>query len=150
MDLGIADRVALVVGGGRGIGRAVALALAREGADVAVLSRTAAELESTALAVRAMGRRALALPLDATDLAALDKGLDELRRVLGPPTLVVLGAAALYEQAAALHPGNADLATGLARMRLRQSRVDEARRAAAARTWDCPERPSPPIIYRLH
>lgn len=97
MDLGLAGKIALVVGGGRGIGRAVAVALAREGADVAVLSRTATELEETAGEIRALGRRALALPLDATDLAALDAGLAKLRAELGEPTLLILGAAALYQ-----------------------------------------------------
>lgn len=97
MDLELTGRVALLVGGGRGIGRACSLALAREGADVAVLSRTRIELEDTCAHVRALGRRALALPLDATDRAGLDLGLARLRQELGPPTLVVLGAAALYQ-----------------------------------------------------
>lgn len=96
MDLGIAGRVALVVGGGRGIGRAVAQALAREGAEIAVLSRTEAELLQTAEAVRALGRKALVLAVDATDLAAVDAALEQMRAELGPPTLLVLGAAALY------------------------------------------------------
>lgn len=99
MDLGIAGRVALVVGGGRGIGRAVARSLAREGADVAVLSRTETELNSCVSELRALGRRALALPCDVTDLPRLDDALARLHAELGPPTLVVLGAAALYKPA---------------------------------------------------
>lgn len=97
MDLALSGRIALVVGGGRGIGRACALALAREGADVAVLSRTRAELDETCARILAQGRRSIALALDATDRAAVDRGLTELRTTLGPPTLLVLGAAALYE-----------------------------------------------------
>jgi NAD(P)-dependent dehydrogenase (short-subunit alcohol dehydrogenase family) len=96
MDLGIADKVALVVGGGRGIGRAVALTLAREGAHVAVLSRTPAELEETARAISALGRKSLACAADATDAKAVDAALASVRRALGPPTLLILGAAALY------------------------------------------------------
>ena len=97
MELGLGDRVALVVGGGRGLGRACALALAREGAHVALMSRTPVELEAVCAEVQGLGRRALALPLDVTDLGALDAALVRLRTDLGPPTLVVLGAAALYQ-----------------------------------------------------
>ena len=58
----LSGRTALVTGGGRGIGRAIALALGAAGADVAVAARSAAELEETCAAVRAQGPAILLPP----------------------------------------------------------------------------------------
>lgn len=65
-------KVALVTGAGRGIGRAISLALAAAGADLAVASRTAGDLEALAHDIRSMGRRAAVLACDLTDRDALD------------------------------------------------------------------------------
>jgi NAD(P)-dependent dehydrogenase (short-subunit alcohol dehydrogenase family) len=62
----IAGKVAVVSGIGPGLGRAVALALAREGADLALAARSASFLERVAAEVEALGRRALAVPTDVT------------------------------------------------------------------------------------
>jgi NAD(P)-dependent dehydrogenase (short-subunit alcohol dehydrogenase family) len=60
------DRVAIVTGGGTGIGKAIALEFARAGADVVVASRNLENLEKTAAEVRALGRRSAAIATDVT------------------------------------------------------------------------------------
>ncbi len=66
------DRVALITGAGRGIGRAIALAYAREGAKVALASRTPTELEETAESVRERGAEACVIRADVTDQAQVE------------------------------------------------------------------------------
>ena len=81
----LANKVAVVTGAGRGIGRAVALAYARMGADVACVSRTEENSAKAAAEVEALGRRAWAVSVDVSDTAAVDaaagKILDDAGRV---------------------------------------------------------------------
>ncbi len=63
-EFSVEGKVAIVTGGGRGIGKAIALTLAEAGADVTVAARTVEQIEETAEEIRKMGRKALAIPTD--------------------------------------------------------------------------------------
>jgi NAD(P)-dependent dehydrogenase (short-subunit alcohol dehydrogenase family) len=67
------DKVVMVAGVGLGMGRSIALASAREGADVVLASRTASRLDEVAKEVAALGRRALSVPCDLTDPATAEQ-----------------------------------------------------------------------------
>jgi NAD(P)-dependent dehydrogenase (short-subunit alcohol dehydrogenase family) len=71
-DQQLAGKIAVVTGGGRGIGRSIALYLAGAGADIALCSRTSNEIDAVAAEIRALGRRALALPVDVADWAQVE------------------------------------------------------------------------------
>ena len=73
MDLGLQDKHAIVTGGSRGIGKAIARELAREGADVAIVARNEADLEATAREVAAeTNRRIVPLAADVTSKEQVD------------------------------------------------------------------------------
>jgi peroxisomal 2,4-dienoyl-CoA reductase len=86
-------RAALVTGGGTGICRGIARALAAHGADVALLSRSAAHLEPAAAELAALGVRTLALPADVRDPAAVDAAVRTAADTFGRLDIVVNGAA---------------------------------------------------------
>ena len=85
-------QVAVVTGAGKGIGRAIAIGLAEAGADVALASRTQTDLDAVAEEIRALGRRALPLATDATDMAALERLADQTISKLGKLTIWVNNA----------------------------------------------------------
>jgi NAD(P)-dependent dehydrogenase (short-subunit alcohol dehydrogenase family) len=87
-----AQPVALVTGAGRGIGREIALALAREGCAVAVAARSADQVQSAAAAVGAAGARSLALVLDVTDERAVAQAIAAIAAELGPVDVLVNNA----------------------------------------------------------
>lgn len=86
-------QVAIVTGGGRGIGRAIAEGLARAGAAVTVLARSEDELAETVRLIESSGGRAIAVVADVTDERAVQTAVERAERELGPVDLLVNNAA---------------------------------------------------------
>ena len=82
----------MVTGAGRGIGRAIALKFADEGADVVVVSRTAENSEKVAAEIRALGRRAWALAVDVADGAAVTAAAEKILADTGKVDILVNNA----------------------------------------------------------
>lgn len=92
----LAGKVAIVTGAGRGIGRAIALDLAREGCHVVITSRTQTDLESVAAEITALGVRALPLPLDLALAASIETLVARTVADFGTIDILVNNAAVLY------------------------------------------------------
>ncbi|MET2010013.1 SDR family oxidoreductase [Microbacterium chocolatum] len=89
----VSDRLALVTGSSRGLGRSLALALARAGARVVVHGRDAAAVERTRADAAALsGRAAHAVAFDVTDAAAVERGIGALIEEVGTPDILVNNA----------------------------------------------------------
>ncbi|MGD9496597.1 MAG: glucose 1-dehydrogenase [Armatimonadota bacterium] len=92
-DFRLDDRVALVTGGGRGIGRALAMGLAEAGADIALTARSKEQLLRTADEIAdATGRRAVAFAADLTDLAQIAPVIDAVLHEFGKIDILVNNA----------------------------------------------------------
>lgn len=87
-----AEKVALVTGAGSGIGKATALALARQGASVGLLSRTCEEVEAVAGEIRRQGGAALALTADVADDTSMHNAVEELVSTFGGLDIVIANA----------------------------------------------------------
>ncbi|MBI2217599.1 MAG: SDR family NAD(P)-dependent oxidoreductase [Candidatus Rokubacteria bacterium] len=85
-------RVALVTGGGRGIGRECVLALARKACAVAAAARTRSEVDRVAKEASALGVRTLAVEVDVTDAAQVERAVREVMDALGPVDVLVNNA----------------------------------------------------------
>ena len=89
------DKVVVVAGIGPGLGRSIALASAREGADVVLAARTASRLDDVAKEVTALGRRGLAVPADLADPAAAERLAQAARDAFGRVDALVYNALAM-------------------------------------------------------
>jgi len=94
MDLGLKDKRAIVTGGSRGIGKAIALQLAQEGVDVVVAARGRAALEATAAELATLtGRRIVPLAVDTSSKASVDSMVNQAIAALGGIDILVNAAA---------------------------------------------------------
>ena len=86
MDFGLQGKTALVLGGGGGLGRAIAISLAAEGANIAVAGLRAESVAATRAAIRG---KTLGLVWDLADLAQIDPEVSKIERELGPVDILV-------------------------------------------------------------
>src|ERR1700678_4023429 len=89
MDLGLKDKTALVLAGGGGLGRAIAIALAAEGAKVAVAGIGAKSIAGTEAALATIGGKSIGLIWDLSDLAQIDGHISRIERELGPVDILL-------------------------------------------------------------
>lgn len=85
-------QVAIVTGAGRGIGRAIAVALAKEGADLVICARTEEQLQQTALEVQALGRKVVPVTADVSSLKDVRRVFETLNREFGKLHILVNNA----------------------------------------------------------
>src|SRR5271154_2156161 len=88
----LASHIAVVTGAGRGIGRAIALKFAAEGADIACVSRTAENAEKVAAEIRLLGRQAWAYAVDVADAAAVAAAAEKILQQTGKVDILVNNA----------------------------------------------------------
>jgi len=98
------NKKALVTGGGRGIGRAIALALAQQGADVAIAARSRDELEHVAGEIRAVGRKASVHVVDMGDTRKAVEMVDAAAKALGGLDILVNNAGGILDVDGSIGP----------------------------------------------
>ena len=86
------DKVALITGGARGIGESIAMAFAKEGADIVVADVNLELAQKTASNIEALGRKALALAMDVTDYAKVEEGVNKILDKFGKVDILVNNA----------------------------------------------------------
>src|ERR1700741_2904045 len=88
----LAGKISVVTGGAQGIGRAIALLFAREGADVAIIDRNSKAAEEVTKQIRASGQRSINLPADIGEEAQVDEAFQNISQELGPVDILVNNA----------------------------------------------------------
>ena len=91
-------KIALVTGGGRGIGRAIAMALSGAGASVVVTGRNTKNLEETKSAITAKGGKAMALACDVSNKSSVESAFEKIRAELGAVDILVNNAGVTYSR----------------------------------------------------
>lgn len=91
-EFSLEGKTALITGAGRGLGKAIALAFAEAGADIAAAARTASEIEETAREVRQMGRRCIVIPTDVTQEAQVKNMVQKTLAEFGKIDILVNNA----------------------------------------------------------
>ena len=91
-EFSLEGKKALITGGGRGIGRAIALTMAEAGADVAVTARTVSQVESVAAEINAAGKRSIALPADVSDPVSVREMVDRVNAEFGEIDILINNA----------------------------------------------------------
>ena len=86
------DKVALITGGARGIGRAIAMTYAQEGADIVVADVNLEIAQQTASEIEVLGRKALALEMDVTSFAKVEEGINKILDKMGKVDILVNNA----------------------------------------------------------
>jgi 3-oxoacyl-[acyl-carrier protein] reductase len=89
VDLGLSSKTALVLGGGGGLGGAIATALGREGAKIALTDLDPKGLGRSAAAVKAAGAKVIELQWDLADLSVIDSKISEIERHIGPVDILI-------------------------------------------------------------
>lgn len=100
----VKDKVAIVTGGSRGIGKAIAMTLVREGAKVSLWSRKPESLEQAAQEIRAEGGEALPLQVDVSDSAQVNSATQQVLDTWGKIDILVNNAAALPKAVSTADP----------------------------------------------
>ena len=88
----IKGKIALVTGAGKGIGKAIAIALAKEGVHVGLLARTTSQLQETAAQIQAEGVKTAVVTADVADMDAVNKALEQVKQELGPIDILINNA----------------------------------------------------------
>jgi len=104
-EYGLENKVAIVTGAGRGIGKAIALALAEAGADITVAARTVEQIERSAEEIHKLGRRALVVPADVTKRDQVENVVEQTVSRFGKIDILVNNAGMTMLKPIAFIPG---------------------------------------------